>query len=168
MNPHLQFGYVARAHGLHGELMVRTFDPSSEVLLEIERVWVKRRDGVEEELAVLEVEPAPKNELRVRFEGVDSREDAEGFIGATLFAFRDDLEPPDEDEFFQGDLIGLTVVDGQGKTLGVVEEIWNNGPVPNLVIRHGSHETVLPMADQFVKHVDLEAKKILVELPEYV
>jgi 16S rRNA processing protein RimM len=168
VSPHLQFGYVSRAHGLKGELMVRTFDPSSEVLFEVDRVWVKRRDGVEEELGIEEANDAPKKEVRVVFEGIASREEASCYIGATLFVFRDDLDAPDDDEFFQGDLIGVAVFDATGARIGVVEEVWNNGPVPNLVIREAGREVVLPMADNFVKSVDLEAKKIVVELPEYV
>jgi 16S rRNA processing protein RimM len=168
VTPHLQFGYVSRVHGLHGEVVVRTFDPRSEVMAELERVWVKRRDGVEQQMEVLDVQPAPRNELRVSLGGVASREAAEELVGATLFAFREDLDAPDEGEFFQGDLIGLEAVDEGGEAIGAVEEIWNNGPVPNLVIRRAGREWVLPMVESFVKRVDLAKKQIVVELPEYV
>ncbi len=165
---HLEFGYVTRAHGLHGEVVVRTFDPASEVLLEVERVWVKRRDGAEQQLEVLEVAPGAEERAVVTFEGVGSREAAEALVGATLFAFREDLDQPGDGEFFQGDLVGLTAVDAQGTVLGMVEEVWNTGPVPNLVIRQAGNEWVLPMVESFVKRVDLEKKQVVIELPEYV
>jgi 16S rRNA processing protein RimM len=168
VNPHLQFGYVSRTHGLKGELMVRTFDKSSSVLFDVDRVWVKRRDGIEEELAIDEASDAPKSEVRVSFEGVSSREQAAHYVGATLFVFREDLDEPQAHEFFQGDLIGLSAFDASGVKVGVVEEVWNTGEVPNLVIREAGREVVLPMAEAFVKQVDLEARKIVVELPEYV
>lgn len=168
MSPHLQFGYVSRVHGLKGELIVRTFDPASPVLFEVDRIWVKRRDGIEEELAIDEANDAPKHEVRVVLEGVTSREQAAHYVGATLFVFREDLDEPEGDEFFQGDLIGVEVFDAAGQRVGVVAEVWNHGEVPNLVIREAGKEVVLPMQETFVKSVDLKAKKIVVELPEYV
>ena len=163
MKAHLELGYVRAAHGLDGEVTVRTFDPASETLYEVERVLAKRRDGVEVELVVEDVRQAPKGDLLVFFGGVAKREAAEALVGSTLFAFREDLEAPAEGEFFQGDLIGLTAVDPAGVTLGVVEEIWNSGPVPNLVIRGGGKELMVPFVDEFVPEVDMENKRIVVK-----
>lgn len=162
MKAHLELGYVRAAHGLDGEVSVRTFDPASETLYEVERVLAKRRDGAEVELPVEGVRQAPKGDLLVMFGGVERREAAEALVGATLLAFREDLEAPAPGEFFQGDLIGLTAVDESGATLGVVEEIWNSGPVPNLVIRGGAREIMVPFIDEFVPTVDMEARRVVV------
>jgi 16S rRNA processing protein RimM len=162
VKPHLELGYVRAAHGLRGEVSVRTFDPASETLYEVERVLVRRRDGSEAELPVEAVRAAPKGDLLVAFAGIETREGAEGLVGATLLAFREDLEPPSEGEFFQGDLVGLTAVDPDGKTLGVVEEIWSSGPVPNLVIRGGGKELMIPFVDEFVPEVDLANRRVVV------
>jgi 16S rRNA processing protein RimM len=168
VKPHLELGYVRAAHGLKGEVNVRTFDPASETLFEVERVLARRRDGVEVELSVDEVRTAPKGDLLVSFGGVESREAAEAMVGATLLAFREDLEAPAEGEVFQGDLIGLTAVDPSGATLGIVEEIWNSGPVPNLVIRGGGKELMVPFIDEFVPEVDLPGKRVVVKPLELV
>src|SRR5512132_3583178 len=45
--PTLEVGYVARAHGIHGELAVRTFDPESEVLTSVRRLVLRSRSGAE-------------------------------------------------------------------------------------------------------------------------
>ncbi len=163
MKPHLEVGYVRAAHGLKGEVNVRTFDPASETLYEVERIFVRRRDGAEVELQVEAVRDAPKGDLLVAFGGVETREAAEALVGSTLLAFRDDLDAPEEGEVFQGDLVGLTAVDPDGNTLGVVEEIWNSGPVPNLVIRGGGKELMIPFVDEFVPEVDLEKRRVVVK-----
>jgi len=41
--PTLEVGYVARVHGLKGELAVRTFDPDSEALMSVRRVVLRLR-----------------------------------------------------------------------------------------------------------------------------
>jgi 16S rRNA processing protein RimM len=168
LKPHLELGYVARAHGLQGEVAVRTFDPASETLDFVERVLVRPRTGAERVLRIESVRPTPK-EILVVFADVRGRTAAEALVGATVLAFREDLEPPAEEEYFQGDLVGLTAVDESGKVLGRVEEIWETGPVPNLVIRaEGQEELVVPFVDDFVSTVDIPGGKLVVKPPEYL
>ncbi|MFY0522438.1 ribosome maturation factor RimM [Archangium gephyra] len=168
LKPHLELGYVARAHGLQGEVAVRTFDPASETLDFVERVLVRPRTGAERVLRIESVRPTPKETLVV-FADVRGRTAAEALVGATVLAFREDLEPPAEEEYFQGDLVGLTAVDESGKVLGRVEEIWETGPVPNLVIRaEGQEELVVPFVDDFVSTVDIPGGKLVVKPPEFL
>lgn len=168
LKPHLELGYVARAHGLRGEVAVRTFDPQSETLDFVERVLVRPRLGQERVLRIGSVRPTPK-EVLVVFEDVEGRIQAEALVGATVLAFREDLEPPAEDEYFQGDLVGLTAVDESGNVLGRVEELWSTGEVPNLVIRsEGREELVVPFVDDFVPTVDVPGGKLVVRPPEYL
>ena len=166
--PHLELGYVARAHGLKGEVAVRTFDPESETLDFVERVLVRPRTGPERVMRIESVRPTPK-EMLVVFEEVEGRAAAEALVGATVLAFREDLEPPAEDEYFQGDLVGLTAVDEAGNVLGRVEELWSTGEVPNLVIRaEGKEELVVPFAEDFVSTVDVPGGRLVVKPPEYL
>jgi 16S rRNA processing protein RimM len=168
LKPHLELGYVSRAHGLKGEVAVRPFDPESETLDFVERVLVRPRTGPERVLRIESVRPTPK-EVLVVFEEVAGRSQAEALVGATVLAFREDLEPPAEDEYFQGDLVGLTAVDEAGNVLGRVEELWSTGEVPNLVIRaEGREELVVPFADDFVSTVDIPGGKLVVKPPEYL
>jgi 16S rRNA processing protein RimM len=162
---HLDVGYVARAHGLAGEVAVKTFDPASETLFDVERVLLRLRDGSELELAIDSVRGATK-EILIGFEGVEGRTEAERLVGATVLAFRDDLEAPGSGEYFQGDLVGMTAVDEAGNELGRVEEIWNSGPVPNLVIRGKGAELMVPFVDEFVPLVDAEKGRVVVRPPE--
>ncbi len=167
MTEPLQFGYVSRAHGLDGQVVVKTFDPASEVLFEIDRLKLKHKDGSEKEYVIEEVAEAPGGDLRVNLEGIGNRPAAEKLVGSTVYAFREDLDAPADGEFFQGDLVGLAALDEQGTALGTVEEIWNTGPVPNLVVRGGpGGELLVPFADEFVVKVDLVARTVVMRPPE--
>lgn len=167
-SPTLEFGYVARAHGLRGEVAIRTFDPASETLDVVERVRVRTRSGEERDLRIQSVRPTPKENL-VRFQGVETRDAAEVLVGSTVLVHREDLEPPAEGEYFLGDLMGLAAVDEAGNALGKVVEIWETGEVPNLVIRGGKgEELIVPFADEFVPTVDLDAGRLVVRPPEFI
>jgi len=163
----LQLGYVSRAHGLNGEVGIRPFDSASETLYDVERVHLKLRDGTERTVKFDSVRDATKDFL-VGIVGVHRRDQAEALVGATVSVFREDLEPPAEGEYFLGDLMGLRAVDEQGKELGKVAEIWETGPVPNLVVRGAVGELVVPFVDEFVPTVELEKGQLVIRPPEYL
>jgi 16S rRNA processing protein RimM len=165
-SPLLELGYIAAAHGVQGKVIIRTFDPQSAALGQVQRVHLKLKDANERELRIASGQQTG-NRWVIGFVQVETRSEAEHLIGSRVSVFRDDLEPPGEGEFFQGDLIGLTAVDEAGKVLGKVAEIWNTGPIPNLVIRgEDDLELLLPFADEFVPHVDLAEGRIVIRPPD--
>lgn len=163
LEPHLQVGYVNRAHGLTGEVGVKLFDPGSEALHQVRRVLIKPKAGGEPQTLTIEsVRETPK-ELLLVLKGVRGRDASERLVGSAVLVFREDLTAPAENEFFQGDLIGLAAFDEAGNALGTLVEIWETGPVPNLVIRkEGGAELVVPFADDFVVSVDVAAGRLVV------
>lgn len=162
----LVVGYVARAHGITGELGVRTFDVGSEALDDVERLVLRGRDGAEREFTVLASRPAAK-EVLLTLDSIESRSAAEALRGSTVLVYREDIPPPAEGEYFQGDLVGLRAVSPENEPLGTVEEVWNAGPVPTLVIRGDRGELLVPFADEFVPEVDLKAGVIRVRPLEF-
>jgi 16S rRNA processing protein RimM len=166
-SPTLVVGYVARAHGLTGELGIRTFDAGSDALDAVERVVLRSPEGVEREFAVLGSRPASK-EVLLTLDSVEGRSAAEGLRGSTVLVYREDLSPPAEGEYFQGDLVGLSAVSPEGEALGKVDEVWNAGPVPTLVIRGQRGELLIPFADEFVSQVDLAQGVIVVRPLEFL
>jgi 16S rRNA processing protein RimM len=164
--PTLEVGYVARVHGLKGELAVRTFDPDSEALSSVRRIVLRLRSGEERDLPLVSARGAAEAVL-ITLAGIGSREDAEALKGATVLVHREDLPPPAEGEWFQGDLVGLEARTPEGAPLGKVTEIWNTGPVPVLVVEGGGPEPLMvPFVDEFVPEVDVKAGVLVVRPPE--
>ncbi|MFZ5438900.1 MAG: ribosome maturation factor RimM [Myxococcota bacterium] len=167
MKPLLEIGYIARAHGLHGEVVLKTYDPESTVLEEVERLVLVTRKNETKELELASVGESPGSDLLISFRGVRHRDQAEALVGSKVHVLREDLEPPAEGEYFHGDLVGLEAFTPEGKRLGVVEEVWSTGPVPNLCIRDGKEELLVPFAEEFVPKVELAARRLTVIPPEY-
>ncbi|MGZ6035244.1 MAG: ribosome maturation factor RimM, partial [Myxococcaceae bacterium] len=94
---------MARVHGLNGELAVKTFDPDSEALDAVRRLIVRLRSGEERAVEVVSTRRMT-GAILVSLRGVRSRSAAESFKGATVLVHREDLPPPAEGEWFQGDL----------------------------------------------------------------
>ena len=70
-----------------------------------------------------------QNELVVAtIDGMDNRNDAEALKGARVFVSRSAFPTPDPDEFYWIDLIGLSVVNREGQSLGTVIDLLDTGP----------------------------------------
>jgi 16S rRNA processing protein RimM len=158
----LHVGYISRTHGLNGEVILKTFDPSSTVLEEVERITLVTRAGETKEFTIGTAGESPGSDLLLTLEGIRKRVDADPLVGSAVHVRREDLEAPAEGEFFHGDLVGLEAFTPEGKRLGVIEEVWSTGPVPNLCIRDGKEELLVPFAEEFVPKVDLAAGRVTV------
>ncbi len=73
-----------------------------------------------------------------------------------------------DDEYYYTDLIGLTVLDTGGTTLGTVKDVMDHGAGDLLeVIVPGQSETILlPFTKAAVPTVDMAAKRIIADPPD--
>lgn len=163
-SPWLQVGYVSRAHGLKGSLVIKTFDPASTALGEVDRVQLTPKDQAPRVVEVEGLREGPGGDLLLEVKGVNGRNEADALVGSAIAVHRDEIEAPDEGSFFQGDLVGLAAQAPDGRPLGKIVEVWSSGPVPNLVLDNGE---MVPFADDFVVKVDLPGGTIVLRPLEY-
>lgn len=89
------------------------------------------------------------------------------FKGKKLQVTETALQPLDEGSYYYKDIIGLTVIDEQGQTLGKVNEILSPGPNDVWVIpRSGKSDILLPFLKSVVQSIDLDQKVAHVIVPE--
>jgi 16S rRNA processing protein RimM len=87
------------------------------------------------------------------------RLDREAQRGAELAVPRSELPPPEEDEYYAFELVGLDAVEEGGRQLGRVSEVQPG--VANDVLELDSG-LALPLVDACVLEVDLEEGRILI------
>jgi 16S rRNA processing protein RimM len=101
--------------------------------------------------------------LIFKFRGVDTISDAEPLAGAEVRVPMSQRAPLEAGEFFQSDLVGCQVVDRRtGESLGRVSG-WEDSGGPGLLVVEGG--LLIPFARAICVEIDLEAKRIAVELP---
>ena len=155
----IEIGGVARAHGIRGEVVIVTHDPDSETLGSIDTVWI---GGVERK--IVQARDTQRGWLVV-LEGVTTRNDAEALRGQPVEVDRAALELGEEDVLLD-DMIDCEVRLADGTPWGKVAEIMIGPHQDLLVIHDGDVERMLPLVDQFVTKIDLEAGVITVDPPE--
>ncbi len=97
-------------------------------------------------------------------ENIDTRDDAKPFQEQILYIKREDL-PKLENEYYWHELIGLTVINQAGQTLGKITELMETGANDVIVIHNEGHEEILIpyVMSRFVVSVDLEAGTMQVD-----
>jgi 16S rRNA processing protein RimM len=161
----IQVGVIGRAHGVRGLLRVtsHTADPadltaygplSDAAGQHYVLRWVS--EGVAEVSRMV-------NGAAVK---VADRTAAEKLTNTKLFIDRSALPPPEEDEFYLADLMGLKVVDPDGKPLGTVAVVHDYGAGASLEIeRPGAAPLLLPFTAACVPTVDIAGGRLVAVLP---
>ena len=122
-NP-VQMAVIGAAHGIKGELRVKTFTGEPLALADYGPLYAKDGRAFE----IIDIRPQG-TVVVVRFKGVSDRNAAEALTGTELFVERAALsaDVDDEDEFYHADLVGLSVVDENGAAIGKVVAVQNFG-----------------------------------------
>ena len=115
-----------------------------------------------------------KDGVVLHFAGVDSISAAEELTGSMVAIPRAERAALEEGDVYIGDLIGCTVVDVSGAEPVIVGEIEHVdrsvGMVAMLVVRPVSQctgdEILIPFAKDYLRRVDIEAKRIEMALPD--
>ncbi len=153
----VELAAVVRAHGLGGDLLLKLFNPQSQLLLELPRVILRDKAGAVRELEVRSCREHSGNML-LTLEGVRGREAAEALRGSVVCVRRDALPEPAQDEHYFVDLVGLTVVDQAGASIGRVSDVFEYPSVTCFEVTSDTHKLELPYTDRYVVDIDLEAR----------
>jgi 16S rRNA processing protein RimM len=114
-----------------------------------------------------------KGGVVLHFAGVDSISAAEELAGLVVAIPREERMPLSADEVYIGDLIGCVLVDvthDERRVIGEIEDVDRTaGHVAMLVVKspdQSSEEILIPFAKEYLRCVDVEAKRVEMALPE--
>jgi len=160
-------GRVVKPQGRRGEVLVHPLSDRPDRFPSLEGAFLTGPGGEAREVRVTSSWPH-KGRHVLKLEGVDSIDEAERLRGCEIRISEEELAPLPEGSFYHHELTGLHVTDGAGVKLGVVEDVMETGAgAPILVVRGSEGETLVPLAVDFVKNVDLAGARIVIERLEY-
>src|SRR5215211_2670669 len=116
-------GVVVGAHGVRGDLRVKPYNPSSELLLSLTHAFLRPPGAVtdEREVALVSVRQHSHG-LLVTLEECADRDAAQALRGSELCVPREHLPALDEGEHYLIDLVGLEARLADGQLLGEVSD----------------------------------------------
>ena len=165
MNQYLELGQIVNVKGLKGEVKVNSFSESNERFEEVSEVILKLKG--KQEVYKIEKVGYHKSQVIIKFKNVNTVEEAEKLRNAIILIDRDVLGELPEGVYYIADLIGLDVYTEENEHLGKVDDIYNTGSNDIYVVKDElGKQKLLPGIDEVIKKVDLENKKIIVNLIE--
>lgn len=162
-------GVIVGAHGIRGDVKVKSFTGEPEGVAAYGPVQTESGQRT----FALRVKGVAKGTVICAVKGVADRNAAEALKGTRLYLPRTALPPQqlEEDEYYQADLVGLTVemADGSG-TVGTVAAVYDFGagdilevtPVDGGLTRK---PVLVPFTRAVVPVVDIAAKRLVIDPP---
>ncbi len=159
----IQVARVAGAFGVRGEIRITTFTEDPMALA----VYKTLLDEAGQPALTLSGARPVKGGVIARAKEVATREEAEALRGLRLFITRDSLPPPEADEFYLADLIGLSVETAEGEALGKVKSVHDFGAGDLLEIQPPAGATWwLPFTRENVPEVKIAEGRLVAVRPE--
>jgi len=156
-------GICTGAQGVRGAVRVKSFtaDPAD----------VAAYGPLSDESGVrrfrLRVVGQSKGVVIAAIDGIADRDAAEALRGVRLYVGRSVLPPPEEDEFYHADLVGMAAETADGAPFGRVVAVHDFGAGDSLEIERPEGGTILmPFSRAAVPVVDLAARRLVVDPPE--
>ena len=154
----LQFveaGEIVTTHGVRGEVKVLCWLDDPEMLCEFERCRIGGKEYIMDQVRV------QKNCNLVKFQGIDTMEDAQRMRGKVVELYREDI---DDEVIFAAELKGVEVF-AEEKCIGKIVDVLDY-PGNSVYVVKGEHEYMIPAVNQFILSTDMDANRMQVCLIE--
>lgn len=159
----LQVAIISSTHGIRGEVKVFPTTDDKNRFKKLKQVIL----DTEKEKLTLSVESVKffKQFVILKFKEFNNINDIECYKGKSLYVTRENAVPLKKDEYFIADLIGMKVMDEEGRRFGVLKEVLITGANDVYIITcpDGS-EVLLPAIKECILSVDTEERVMKVHL----
>ena len=163
---------IVRPQGRRGEVLADIFTDFPQRFTERKRLFLRQPTGAQlNAMREVKVEShwLHKGRVVLKFSQVDSIADAENLRGFEVVIPREERMPLEGDAVYVSDLLGVRVIDVSrgAEDAGEITDVEPEGAGPAmLVIRTPSgDELLIPFVRAYLRKIDLEAKRLEMELP---
>ncbi|MCD2257873.1 ribosome maturation factor RimM [Psychroserpens luteolus] len=158
-------GKIVKKYSFKGELLVKLDTDEPNLYEHMESVFIDLRNNLVP--FFIESSQLHKSELlRIKFEDVDTEEDADALIKSELYLPLEFLPKLDGDKFYFHEIIGFKVEDKSFGHVGIIKSVNDSTAQSLFEIDRNGIEILIPMNDEFISKVDKNNKTIYVETPE--
>jgi 16S rRNA processing protein RimM len=102
----------------------------------------------------------------MKVQGIDTIADAEKWVGAEIRVSLSDIQPLEAGWFYTFQLKGCGVYSVDGEDLGAITDVLDSGGTGILKVEREGKEILIPFARSYVTKIDLDRRRVEVNLPE--
>jgi 16S rRNA processing protein RimM len=158
-------GKIVRKHSFRGEVVIKLDTDEPHLYQNLESVFVALGNNLVPffiESSLLQ----KGNQLRIRFEDVESEADANAILGVEVYLPLKFLPKLTGNKFYFHEIINYDIEDINHGYIGVITGVNDASAQPLFEVNSNGTELLIPMIDHFIKKVDRVQNKIVVETPE--
>ena len=161
----IYIGQIAKLHGYKGGVSLFLDVTHPEEYMDMESFFIEI-DGILTPFFVDSFKLKNKGFVAVKFQGIDTEQEAKSLLKKKVFIPETELRELDESNFYDHEVIGYEVEDVVKGEIGKVTAIADLKQNPLLVIEFEDKELLLPIFDGLIVKVDRKLKRLKVKAPD--
>jgi 16S rRNA processing protein RimM len=155
-------GKIRKPHGVKGEVV---FEPYPEYSITLKKGKVILIGNKKEAYSIQSIRNMDRNYL-ITFDGLDDCDKVSHLRNQIVYVAMSQLETPPAGKFYPHQILGMQVIDEEGNSIGLLEEVLLTGANDVYVVKkENDEEILLPAIESVVLKVDSEKRVITVRLP---
>ena len=163
MEDYFRIGVLTSTHGVKGEISIYPTTDDLERFQDLEECYLCINGSMKP--VIVEGCKYKKGMPVLKFKEYNSIDEIQPLKNTELFVDRDHAIPLEEGEYYISDLIGLRVIDDDSAAeLGELHDVMQTGANDVYVVQNGEREILIPVIDECIRKVDLEAGEVRVHL----
>ncbi len=165
MGEYFEIGQIVNTSGLKGIVKVNCFSDDIRRFDKLSKVLIEKNKNLTEYM--IEEVRYSKNQVLIKFKGIDTIEEAETFKNCYIKIKREELEELPEDTYYIVDLIGINVYLENEILVGEIIDVFPTGSNDVYVIkREENTDLLIPAIKDVVKSINIKEKKMIINLIE--
>lgn len=161
----VNIGRIGRAHGIQGWVNITSFTDPKENILNYQPWQLRSPNSLK--TITIEASRILADGIIVKLSGCNDRDIAKAYTGANIAIEPEQRPQLEAGEYYWTDLIGLTVINQDGVTLGEVIDLMQTGSNDVLIVRKtvgavgagtGKEHLIPYLPKEFIVDINLDTK----------
>jgi len=158
-------GKIVKKYSFKGEVIIKLDTDEPEIYENLNAVFIDL--GINFIPFFIEESLLQKgNQLRVRFEDVESEEEADAILKCDVYLPLNLLPKLTGNKFYYHEVINFTLEDVNFGKVGTITSINDSTAQALFVVDREGSDILIPMIDDFIIKIDRENKNVLVDTPQ--
>lgn len=162
MKEYIKVGKIVNTHGIKGCMKCLPLTDDMERFDELEYVYTEKDNTKRKIIDVW----YRKNMVYIMLENINDMNTAESFRDTFISIFDDQLRELPENSYYLFDLEGMEVYSTEGEYLGKINIVYQTGANDVYEIINKNKSFLIPAVKDVVKEVDIENKKMVINVIE--
>lgn len=167
MSDLVAIGQIVKSFGVKGDVRVKSLSDVPGRFEGLREVTIETPSGKTIETVVSRVRKDLDSYV-IGLEALSTPEEAALFRGSLLKIPEDQVPALPDGQYYEFQLIGMTVKDEQGQPLGTLEDIMETGSHPVFVVRGPGREWLVPGRQAAIASMDVAQRTMIVRRADIV